>query len=59
MSLPKQDERKCDRCGMFPGKSQTIQRKYEDGIFITANVDLCVRCEKIVDNAIKRAVKAK
>ncbi len=53
----------CDRCKMFRATPQIIERRTpsENGELVLASfeADLCDRCGKIVDSAIKRAVKAK
>ncbi len=61
-----QKVRQCDKCKNFQGVPQEIVRQLASGdgdggqgVLSKVEVDLCAKCQGLVDNAIKRAVKAK
>ncbi len=61
MPDPQPGDKICGRCDSFKATAQRIGRFDQDGkaIGTPSDADLCKRCGKIVDNAIKRAVKPK
>lgn len=62
MAEVKPGTKACDRCGVFKGVTQMIGHQADTGdadFIAVERRDLCSKCLKIVDNAIKRAVKPK
>ncbi len=61
MADAKPEDKICDKCKSMKARRQEVQRTvYGDADAGSVTIcDLCPRCEKLVDNAIKRAVKPK
>lgn len=62
MADVKPGTKECDRCKTFRAKPWVIERhepNVEKNPMLAVCADLCVKCAKIVDNAIKRAVRPK
>lgn len=60
MAEAKPGDKICDRCDSMKATAQSIDRYEVGGVKqLKLAVDLCGKCGKIVDNAIKRAVRPK